>query len=134
MYPHLNIHNSSTRSHPSEDRTRSKNCKCKLVFRTSYQNTCRTNAEYQSDTVGKVALILTHGWTLIDEARRELLVLYNMRCIIFTYTRYLLGIFKIRQVNNSSYTILGCSWASACSVIIPSKCFHNFETHMYKYL
>jgi hypothetical protein len=74
----------STRSHPSEDRTRSKNCKRKLVFRTSYQNTCRSNAEYQSDTVGKVALILTHGWTLIDEARRELLVLI---CVaLFSHT------------------------------------------------
>jgi hypothetical protein len=35
MFPHPNIHNSSTRSHPSEEenrtRNRSKNCKCKLI-------------------------------------------------------------------------------------------------------
>ena len=33
VYPHLNIHNSSTRSHPSEEENRTrnhgKNCKCK---------------------------------------------------------------------------------------------------------
>ena len=33
MHPHLNIHNSSTRSHPSEEENRSKNCKCKGPYR-----------------------------------------------------------------------------------------------------
>ena len=38
MYPHLNIHNSSTPSHLSEDRTRnrSKNCKYKRALREVY--------------------------------------------------------------------------------------------------
>jgi hypothetical protein len=31
--PNLNIHNSSTRSHPSEEENRSKNCKCKQALR-----------------------------------------------------------------------------------------------------
>jgi hypothetical protein len=31
--PHLNIRNSSTRSHPSEDENHSKNCKCKRAFK-----------------------------------------------------------------------------------------------------
>ena len=37
MYPHLNMHNSSTRSHPLEEenptKNLSKNCKCKLAFK-----------------------------------------------------------------------------------------------------
>jgi hypothetical protein len=32
VYPHLNIHNSSTRSHASEEENRSKNCKCRLAL------------------------------------------------------------------------------------------------------
>ena len=33
MYPHLNIHSASTRSHASEEENRSKNCKCKWVLK-----------------------------------------------------------------------------------------------------
>jgi hypothetical protein len=32
MYPHLNIPNLSTRSHPSEEENRSKNCKDKVAI------------------------------------------------------------------------------------------------------
>jgi hypothetical protein len=41
MYPPLNSHNSSTRSHPSEEENRSwnhgKNCKCKQAFMHSHR-------------------------------------------------------------------------------------------------
>ena len=33
MYPHVNIHNLSTRSHPSEEENSRKNCKYKQAFR-----------------------------------------------------------------------------------------------------
>jgi hypothetical protein len=39
MYLHLNIHNLSTHSHPSEEENRSRICKCKQAFATEWQCT-----------------------------------------------------------------------------------------------
>jgi hypothetical protein len=39
MYLHLNIHNLSTHSHPSEEENRSRICKCKRAFATEWQCT-----------------------------------------------------------------------------------------------